>query len=507
MEKKNSFGSGLGFILATAGGAVGLGNLWSFPYKTSQNGGAAFVFVYILSVIILGLALSISEMYIGKRAKSNNVTAFKKIRKNLGWVGLVAIVGALLIAFYYTVIGGYTIKYTVYSFSDTPIDLKAFSGNIGEVILYSGIFLLLAIIIISFGVKKGIENASKILMPTLIIILIAIVIYCLCLGSGVKDGLNFYLNPDFKALGAKGILGAMSQAFFSMSVGCGALCAYGSYTGKEIKIGKCAVWVSVFDTSVALLAGLAIFPAIYHYKAETGVDLDNNGIVLLFTSMPIIFNTLGVGGKVISFFFFGMVSIAAITSLISLIEVAAQYVIQRFKLKRKIVCIFLALFTFALSIPIGISLGFSLNNKSVLNIGNLSFLEVLDQIVTTAFIPLSALVIALCVGWFMFPTENKKELFDFRYLSKKLQEEGLELGKLNYVFAFLIKYIAPVLILGINILGLVDKIFPNSSFELSGLIVELIGLGLIGVLIGVYFLFLKNKETGDNTVEDALMSE
>lgn len=503
MEKKNSFSSGLGFILATAGGSVGLGNLWSFPYKTSQNGGAAFVFVYIISVIILGLALSVAEMYIGKRAKANNVTAFKKIHKNLGWLGLVAIVGALLITFYYTVIGGFTIKYTVFSFANNPIDLKGFSGNIWEVILYSGIFLLLAIIIISLGVKKGIENASKVLMPALIIILIGIVIYCLCLGDGVKEGLNFYLNPDFNALGTKGILRAMAQAFFSMSVGCGTLCAYGSYTGKGIKIGKCAMWVAIFDTGVALLAGLAIFPAIYHYKAQTGVDLNNNGIVLLFSSMPVIFSSLGIAGKFLSFFFFGMAAIAAITSLISLIEVAAQYFIQRFNIKRKKVCIFIALSIFIVSIPVGISLGFSLNDKSIMNIGNLNLLEVFDQIVTTSLIPISAFLTALCVGWFMFPTSNKKELFDFRYLGKKIQDDGLLHGKINYVFAFLIKYIAPIIILGIFILGLIDSVFPGYHFELNGLLVELIAIGLIGVLIAIYFIFLKNKDTGDNEAEEA----
>lgn len=503
MEKKNSFSSGLGFILATAGGSVGLGNLWSFPYKTSQNGGAAFVFVYIISVIILGLALSVAEMYIGKRAKANNVTAFKKIHKNLGWLGLVAIVGALFITFYYTVIGGFTIKYTVFSFANNPIDLKGFSGNIWEVILYSGIFLLLAIIIISLGVKKGIENASKVLMPALIIILIGIVIYCLCLGDGVKEGLNFYLNPDFNALGTKGILRAMAQAFFSMSVGCGTLCAYGSYTGKGIKIGKCAMWVAIFDTGVALLAGLAIFPAIYHYKAQTGVDLNNNGIVLLFSSMPVIFSSLGIAGKFLSFFFFGMAAIAAITSLISLIEVAAQYFIQRFNIKRKKVCIFIALSIFIVSIPVGISLGFSLNDKSIMNIGNLNLLEVFDQIVTTSLIPISAFLTALCVGWFMFPASNKKELFDFRYLGKKIQDDGLLHGKINYVFAFLIKYIAPIIILGIFILGLIDSVFPGYHFELNGLLVELIAIGLIGVLIAIYFIFLKNKDTGDNEAEEA----
>ena len=503
MEKKNGFSSGLGFILATAGGSVGLGNLWSFPYKTSQNGGAAFVFVYIISVIVLGLALSIAEIYIGKRAAANNVSAYKKIHKNLGWIGLITLATAFLIAFYYIVIGGFTVKYTLNSFSDVPIDLKAFSGNIGEVILYSGIFLALAMVIISAGVKQGIEKSSKILMPTLIAILIGIVIYCLCLGSGVKEGLNFYLNPDFQALGTKGILSAMGQAFFSLSVGVGALLTYGSYVGKEVNIGKSILWVAFFDTFVALLAGLAIFPAIYHYQAETGQTLEASGIVLLFQSMPLIFGSLGAGGKVISFLFFGMVSIAAITSLISLIEVISQYLIQRFKLKRKIACWIIAAFMFAVSIPIGISLGFSLNEKSMMVIGNKSFLEILDQIVTAVFIPLGALCITIGFGWFMFKTDNTKDFFDFRYLSHKLQEEGLDLGKMNYIFAFMVKYIGPLLILVIDILGLVDNLFPEHVFAYEGLVVEIMGLAIIGILIGVYFIFLKNKEIGDNQSEAA----
>lgn len=502
MEKKNGFSSGLGFILATAGGAVGLGNLWSFPYKTSQNGGAAFVFIYIISVIVLGLAISIAEMYIGKRAGANNVTAYTKIRKNLGWIGLIAITTAFFIAFYYIVVGGFTVKYTLNSFADTPTDLKAFSGNIGEVIMYSAIFLALALVIISAGVKKGIEKASKILMPTLIIILVGIVIYCLCLGDGVGDGLAFYLKPDFSALGAKGILSAMGQAFFSLSVGAGSLATYGSYVGKEVNLGKSVMWIAFFDTLVALLAGLAIFPAIYHYKAETGIDLDNNGIVLLFNSMPIIFNSLGSGGKVVSFLFFGMVSIAAITSLISLIEVISQYLIQRYKLKRKLACLIVGIFMFLVSIPIGISLGYKLNDKSMMVIGNLSFLEILDQIVAGVLIPIGALCIAISFGWFMFKADNPKDFFSFKYLGDKLKEEGLDLGRLQYVFAFMIKYLSPLLILGIDILGISDNIFPNHIFSSDGLIVEIIGLAVIGLLIGIFFIFLRNKNLGDNQCEE-----
>ena len=505
MEKKNGFSSGIGFILATAGGSVGLGNLCSFPSKTQENGGAAFVFVYIISVILLGLVLSIAEIFLGRRAKANNVTAYQKVRKGLGWVGLVAMMGAISIAFYYVVIGGFTVKYTLNSFATTPTELNAFAGNVGEVILYSAIFLILAIVIISAGVKKGIEKASIILMPTLIVILIGIVIYCLCLGAGVGDGLSFYLKPDFSKLGAKGILSAMSQAFFSLSIGCGALLTYGSYTGKEVNIGKSVIWIAFFDTFVALLAGFIIFPAIYHYQAVTGETLQSEGLFLLFQSMPLVFNTLGAGGQVLSFLFFGMVSIAAITSLISLVEVVAQYAIQRFRFSRKKACIFIALITLLVSIPIGISIGNEMNGRPALVFDGNSLSDVFDRIVTSVLIPVGALFVSLCFGWFIYKPENKKDLFNFKYLGRKFQEEGLNLGKANYVFAFMIKYIAPILILIIDIVGLLDNIFPNGTsgrtFSLSGLIIILIGIAIVAILIGIYFLFLKNKDNGTNEDE------
>ena len=292
MAKKDGFNRGIGFILAAAGSAVGLGNLWSFPYKTSQNGGAAFVIIYVISVIVLGSILCLAEIYIGRRARSNPVTAFKKINKSLGFVGLLGVISALIITFYYAVLGGFTIKFTVNSFADNSTVLESFSANWWEVALFTALFLIASAVIISFGIKKGIEKASLILMPILIAVLIGIAIYCLCLGDGVAEGLNYYLNPDFNELGFKGALAAMSQAFFSLSVGVGILSVYGSYMGRKVKIGRSVLWIAFFDTFVALLGGLAIFPAIYHYEAETGIALQNNGIMLLFSSMPIIFNKL-----------------------------------------------------------------------------------------------------------------------------------------------------------------------------------------------------------------------
>ena len=505
--ENNKFKSNIGFVLAAAGSSIGLGNLWSFPYKTSQNGGAAFVIIYLISVLLFASIMSIAEIYIGKRSQANTVSSYKKIHKNLGWIGLLGIITALIVIFYYSVLGGYTIKYTVNSFSDNSNILLSFSNNIWEPILFTGIFLILTVIIISLGVKKGIENASKILMPILIIALIGIVIYCLCLGEGVGDGLAFYLKPNFKEIGFQGILAAVGQAFFSLSVGVGCLIAYGSYTKQELKIGRSVMWIALFDSIVAILAGLAIFPAIYNYKAQTGIELQNNGIVLLFSSMPIIFAKLGTGGKVLSFIFFGMVSIAAITSIMSLFEVVTQFLIQAFKIKRKIASIMIAIISLLCSIPISISLGHSINNENIMVIGNRSLLEVFDTIVNSLFIPINALNLSIVIGWIMFKPTNKKELFSPKSLSNNLKKDGLDLGKMTNVFSFLIKYVALILILIIEVAGIIDVIFPKidgqRQFLLDGFIILLISAIVLAITIIIYFVFLKNRETGTNDDEVA----
>lgn len=504
-KKGNGFVGGIGFILAAAGSAVGLGNLWSFPYKTSQNGGAAFVFVYIFSVIVLGSIVMIAEIYLGKRAQANPVTAYKKAEKNLGWLGLFSIIIPFLIICYYAVLGGYTVKFTMNSFSDNSKVLQTFSGNIGEVILYTGIFLILAVIVVTAGVQNGIEKASKILMPVLFLILVAIVIYCLCLGNGVKEGLDYYLNPDFKALGFKGVLAAMGQAFYSLSLGMGIMVSYGSYTGKNVNVGKSAVWIAFFDTLVALLAGLAIFPAIYHYQAETGIALQNNGIVLMFSSLPIVFKTLGVAGNVVSFFFFGMVTIAALTSVISLLEVVTQFLIQKYSLNRKRAIAIVGAVTFLISVPIGISLGFALTGKEGMTIAGKNWLDFFDLVSNTVLMPVCAFGSCVAIGWFAFKGKNAKEALSSNYLCSRLDEEGLKLGKFGKVFSFMVKYVTPLLIAVIEVFGVIDVVFPsegeNRVFSASGLAIVLTAYAILVASIAVYFLFLKNKETGLNEDE------
>ena len=507
-KKRNGFASGIGFILAAAGSAIGLGNLWSFPYKTSENGGAGFVLTYILSVIVMGSIVMIAEIYIGKRAQANPVSAYKKVNKNLGWLGLFAVIVPLIILCYYSVLGGYTVKYTLNSFNRNSEILASFTGNIPEVIMYTAIFLVLAVAVVMGGVKNGIEKVSKILMPALFVILFLTAVYCLCLGEGVKDGLNYYLNPDFTALGFTGVLAAMSQAFFSLSLGMGIMVSYGSYAGKEINVGKSVSMICVFDTLVALFAGLAIFPAIYHYRAVYGVELTDRGIVLLFSSLPLVFDNLGWFGEVVSFFFFGMVSIAAITSVISLLEVVTQFVIQKFGADRKKAILIVAAICFAVSVPVSISLGFALNaaegTEAAMQIFGLNLLDFLDMLTNSVLMPLCALGSCLAIGWLLSPSRGKTAA-NPSALKRELEQDGLKLGKFGGYFAVMVKYITPLLIAAIEVFGVIDIVFPSGEggriFSSDGLGVVLTAYILFALTIAVYFIFFRNRYTGCNADE------
>lgn len=497
-KKKNGFASGIGFILAAAGSAVGLGNLWSFPYKTSIYGGAAFVLVYIMSVIVIGSIVMIAEIHLGKRAQANPVSSYKKANKKLGWLGLFAIIIPFLITCYYAILGGYTVKYTLNSFSGNSGIISAFTGNVGEVILYTAIFLILALVVIMGGVKDGIEKASKILMPALFIILVAIVIYCLFLGDGVKDGLDFYiLKANFKELGFRGVLAAMSQAFYSLSLGMGIMVSYGSYTGKEIKVGKSALMICIFDTLVAVLAGLAIFPAVYHYKAVSGGEVKTSGLMLMFSTLPLVFENLGALGKILSFFFFGMVVIAALTSVISLLEVVTQFIIQKFKLHRKKSITVATFLCFALAIPISISLGKLLNDDTSMLICGQDWLDFFDIVTNTVLMPVCALGSCIAIGWFIDKnfTANPMQTF------KTLQDDGLELGVFGKFFAVMVKYVTPILILIIEIFGVKDILFTADGFSKDGLGIVLTAVGLLIASIVVYFIWLVKGETGTNADE------
>jgi len=498
MEKKqNSFASGIGFILAAAGSAVGLGNIWGFPYKTHANGGAAFVLVYIACVLFIGIVTMMCEIFIGRRAQANPVTAFKKINKSIGWFGVLAILIPAFISCYYSVLGGYTVRFTLNSFAGNAGSFVSFAGDSKTVIVCILLFIGMALFVVMAGVKSGIEKASKILMPALFLILVGTVIFSLCLGEGVKEGIMFYLKPDFSQLSGFGILAAMGQAFYSLSLGMGAMVVYGSYTGKKINIAKSTAMICIVDTMVAFLAGFAIFPAVYHYTATTGMEVSAfQGVGLMFQTLPLVFEDLGVIGKLISFFFFAMVTIAAVTSVISLFEVVSQFIIQKFRVARKKAVSLLSLICFAISIPIAISLGQVLGEKpDAITLFGQNLLDLFDIITNTVLMPVCAFFSCITVGWILGPKRACCEM----------EEDGQKLGFFKPVFSVMIKYITPLLILLIEIFGVYDLIFPATdgvrAFSANGFGITLTAYALLLVGVAIYFVFFKNKDTGTNADE------
>lgn len=487
-KRKLGFTSSVGFILAAAGSAVGLGNLWGFPYKTAMNGGAAFVLIYIACVLFIGCVTMLSEIFIGRRAHANPITAFKSVNKNIGWFGLLSICIPFLITCYYSVLGGYTVKYSLNSFVGNEGILGTFSTNVGDVILCTAIFIVITLLIIMAGVKDGIEKMSKVLMPVLLIILVVMVVYSLCLGEGVSEGLSFYLKPDFSSVTFTTVLSAMGQAFFSLSLGMGAMITYGAYTGRETNLVTATGLVCLCDTAVALLGGLAIFPAIAHF--DPSLLNGSRGIGLIFSILPSVFNSMGVIGQILSFLFFAMVTIAALTSVISLVEVVTQFSIQKFKLQRKKAVTIVTAICFVISIPIGISLGkVGICEEPGLNLFGLDLLTFLDEVTNTVLMPVCAFFSCITIGWF----------FGADATVQGLEERGCKMGWLGGVYKVMVRYITPILILVVEVGGIIDKI---KAKQYSVVIFSYV---LLLVCVAVYFVFLRNTDTGTN--KDEVMTE
>lgn len=488
-KKKNAFGSSLGFILASAGSAVGLGNIWAFPYKTGANGGAAFVLVYILFALFLGIVGMTGEMFLGRRAAANPITAFKKVNKKFGAAGLLMIAIPFFIICYYTVLGGYTIRSSVSAltdigknFTEVNAGMVSFMENPWLPVVCSVVFLLLAVLIIMGGVQKGIEKASKVLMPVLFLILLGVMIYSLCLGDGVKEGLDFFiLKVDFEALGWDGVAAAMGQVFFSMSLGMGIMMVYGSYAGEEINLFKSAVQISIIDTLIALMAGLAIFPAAFHFMEVEGVaaaDVGLGGFNLMYFTLPQVFASLGVVGGIVGCFFFVMVVIAAVTSVVSLLEVVTQFIIQTFHVSRKKAAILPMVIASGVSVLVSLSLG------GAFTFFEFDLLTFFDEITNTVLMPIGALIACLCVGWAV----PRRELVDTLVPGKPF---------IGNMVCYMTRYFTPLLILVVEISGVVQNVSKNPLYwtVIAG------ALLLILACLIIYFLFFKDRDTGCNADE------
>ena len=442
-QKRAKFGSKLGMILATAGGAVGLGNVWRFPYMTGQNGGAAFILIYIGCILLLGLPCMISEFIIGRHAASNTARAYTKLSNGTAWkwVGLLGVLTGFLITGYYAVVSGWCLQYGIAStlghLHGTPDYFKSyftdFSTNPWKPVLWTVMILLFAHYVIIHGVRNGIERASKIMMPALFILLVSIVVAS-CLLPGASKGIEFLLKPDFSKVTGDVFLGALGQSFYSMSIAMGCICTYASYYSRHTKLLNSAVQIGVIDTCVAILAGLMIFPAAF----SVGVSPDS-GPSLIFITLPNVFEqafaSMPMLGYVISFAFYLLLSVAALTSLISLHEVSTAFFQEELHISRSHAAMIV---TGGCSL-IGAICSLSLGDWSFLKVAGVNLFDVFDFVTGQIFLPVGGLLTCLFIGWYVPKKLIKDEFTNW----------GTTRGIFFGTYYFLIRFVCPLAILAI----------------------------------------------------------
>lgn len=446
--KRATFGSKIGVILATVGCAVGLGNIWRFPYMLGENGGAAFLLVYISCILFLGIPVMITEFFIGRYSRKNAAGAFKVMAPGTKWsvIGYNGVAAAFLILGYYAVVSGWTLEYIVQAFSgslegknatDFADEFTAFSTGVFRPILWTVVFIALTHIIIVSGVKEGIERASKVMMPVLFLILIALCVRSATL-PGASEGLSFLFNPDFSKINSSVVLSAMGQAFFSLSIGMGCLITYASYFGKQTNLQTTALQVTILDTLVAVLAGVMIFPAVFSFGIEP-----TTGPELVFITLPNVFEQLPFG-NIWSFVFFVLLALAALTSTISLHEVSTAYVHEEYHISRKKAAVIVSVGVTILGILCSLSMGL----LSSYTLFGLNFFNLLDFVTAKIMLPLGGMMICI------FTAKRVDKLL--------LKEEVTNHGTIRFYFfntyAFFVKYIAPIAIglIFLNELGLLN---------------------------------------------------
>jgi len=397
--QREQWGSRVGFILAAAGSAVGLGNIWRFPYLVGKNGGAAFVLIYLIIAVFIGFPVMLAEFAVGRGARKSPILAFRALEANpfwslTGWMGVVA--GGFLTLSFYNVIGGWTIKYVIASLTglmDSAAAGKsaevfsAFISQPNQVIFFQVLFMALTMLIVLGGVGRGIERASKIMMPALFVILIILILRSVTL-PGAQAGLDFYLKPDLEKLTASAILDALGQSFFSFSLGLGIMITYGSYSDKSERLPSAAMWTGSLDTVVAFLAGLAIFPAVFAMGMEPAQDTG-----LSFVTLPAVFAKMP-AGMLFSFLFFMLLFFAALTSSMSLLEVAVAFGMDKFKMGRAKAVWILGIIIILLGLPSAASF------SGALKIGDRSFFDAMVYLCNNILLPVGSLLLSIFVGWF-----------------------------------------------------------------------------------------------------------
>ncbi|MCQ2446733.1 MAG: sodium-dependent transporter [Clostridia bacterium] len=423
---KENFGSRIGFILAAAGSAIGLGNIWRFPYLAARYGGGIFLIVYILLALTFGFSLMVTEIAIGRRTGKSVIGAYKAVNKRFGLLGYIAALVPIIITPYYCVIGGWVLKYfTAFasgSGRNTAGDGSFFSnyiGDAGDTTLFFVVFLVLTAAVIFLGVRNGIETISKFLMPVLLALLVGIMIYTLTL-PGAGEGLRYYILPDFNGMTVgkllKTIVAAMGQLFYSMSLAMGIMVTYGSYMRKEDSIEKSSREIGFFDTAVAILAGAIIVPAVFVFSGGDASQL-NAGPSLMYITLPNVFDSM-VGGQIVGAAFFALVALAALTSSISLLETVASILAERFHLKR----VFSTVLSVVLVFLVGMLSVLGYSTWSDVTIFGYQFLDFFDFISNNIMMPVVALLTCILIGYFAKTAfvEEEIESEDTRFRSKKL---------------------------------------------------------------------------------------
>lgn len=430
-EKRSSFSGNIGFILAAAGSAVGLGNLWRFPYLAAQYGGGIFLFVYLILLFTFGFSLLILEIAIGRKTKVSSINAYGKLNKKFGWMGILSLLIPVLILPYYSVIGGWVIKYmTVFLTGQgkTAADSSYFGGFIGQTaspLFMFFLFVTLTTVVVGFGVEKGVERVSKFMMPILILLTIGIAIFVATI-PGAGEGIKYYLLPDFSKFSFKTLCAAMGQLFYSLSIAMGIMVAYGSYVKDDIDMNKSVTNIEIFDTLVAILSGMMIVPAVYIFSGEEG--LATGGAGLMFKTLPKVFDAMPMGNFIGAAFFI-LVFLAALTSSISLMEAVVSMFMDKFKLTRIKAVLIIYAIVLALGVPSALGYGI----WSHITVLGMDFLTFFDYISNSVMMPILAIGTCLLAGWFM----NLKDIED------EITKNGEEF-KRRGIFRVMIKYIAPV---------------------------------------------------------------
>ena len=439
--ERTNFGSKLGVILATAGSAVGLGNVWRFPYMAGQNGGAVFIIIYIVCVLLLGLPCMISEFIIDRHGQSNTARAYRKLSGGSLWsaIGYMGVLTGFLITGYYAVVSGWCLQYVWASLighlQGDPEYFKTYFAELSadpvKPVLWTIVILVITYIIIEHGVRDGIERASKLLMPTLFVLLL-IIVAAACMLPGAIKGIEFLFKPDFSSINSDVFLGALGQSFYSLSIAMGCLCTYASYFSRQTNLTKSAIQIGVIDSLVAILAGLMIFPAAF----SVGVEPDS-GPSLIFITLPNVFQqafaSVPLIGYCISLAFFLLLSLAALTSLMSLHEVSTAFFQEELHVSRKRAALIV---TVTCSI-VGTFCSLSLGAVDSLSMFGKTLFDVFDFVTGQIFLPVVGFLTCIFLGWFA----------PHKVVHDEFTNWGTLRGTGFHLYLFLVKYVCPLGIL------------------------------------------------------------